>query len=219
MKDKDRLQKEVDAICAMDHGDKIPAPIFRWLGVQCFNAGDMKGCRRYLALGVSHDDPRQTPQSFWKMLGKACVETGDYEEALVATENFLDVVEQPFWKAETLLDRAEAYLGLEKLDEAKKSAEDGLELRPKGRVNAELRMILGDIAYNGKDYAGAAAYYVVVVQLFVDAKQLRADALFKSYNALLNKGDVEEAKHYLETLKKEFPDYLKKSEPAEGVGS
>lgn len=213
MKDKERLQKEVDVLCKINHGDKIPAPIFRWLGVQCFNANEMEACQRYLALGVSFDDPRQTPQAFWKMLGKACVETGKYEEALVATGNFLDVVEQPFWKAETLLDRAEAFLGLEQLDEAKKCAGEGLELRPKGKVNAELRMILGDIAYNSKDYAGAAAYYVVVVQLFVDDKDLRSDALFKSYSALLNKGDVEESKHYLETLKKEFPDYLNGEAP------
>lgn len=217
MKDKDRLQKEVDLIGELNHAEKIPAPIFRWLGAQCFNAGEMESCQRYLTLGVSFDDPRGTPQAFWKMLGKACVETGKYEEALVATENFLDVVEQPFWKAETLLDRAEAYLGLENLAEAKKCAEEGLELRPKGGINAELRMILGDIAYNNKDYADAAAYYVVVVQLFVDDKELRSDALFKSYNALLKKGDVEESKHYLEVLKKEFPTYLKQTEPVEKI--
>ena len=52
-----------------------------------------------------------------------------------------------------------------------------------------LRMILGDIAYNTDDFAAAAAYYVVVVQLFVDDKELRADALYKSYDALMKKGD------------------------------
>ncbi len=210
MKDKARLQKAVDGIRKRKQEDKIPAPIFRWLGVQCFNAGEMEPCQRYLTLGVTLDDPRATPKSFWKMLGKASVETGKYKEALVATQNFLDVVEQPFWKAETLLDRAEAFLGLEKLDDAKKCAEEGLQLRPKGRVNADLRMLLGDIAYNNKDYKAAAAYYVVVVQLFVDDKELRPDALYKSYNALLKKGDGEEAKHYLDKLNEEFPGYLNK---------
>ena len=75
-------------------------------------------------------------------------------------------------------------------------------------------MILGDIAYNNKDFVAASAYYVVVVQLFVDDKKLRPEALFKSYSALLKKEDTEEAKHYLKTLNKEFPDYLKKREPA-----
>ena len=214
MKDKSRLQKEIDTLTELGHQDKIPASIFRWLGVQCFNAGEMKASQRYLTQGVSLDDPRATPQAFWKMLGKACVSAGKYEEAIVATANFLDVVEQPFWKAESLLDRAEAYLGLENLEEAKKSAEEGLELRPKGMVNAQLRMILGDIAYNTNDFAAAAAYYVVVVQLFVDDKELRADALYKSYDALIKKGDQEEAEHYLNTLEKEFPAYLNKREPA-----
>jgi len=210
MKDKQRLQESADEIRKLNKEEKIPAPIYRWLGVQCFNAGEMKPCERYLTMGTTPLDPRQTPKAFWKMLGKARIEIGKYQEALVAIKHFLDVVEQPFWKAETLLDQSEAYLGLKKLDEAKKSAEEGLKLRPKGRVNADLRMTLGDISYNSKDYGSAAAYYVVVVQLFVGDKELRPEALFKSYNALHKKGDEKEANHYLNTLNKEFPNYLKK---------
>ena len=219
MKDKDRLQQEIQSMTEAGHSDKVPTSIFRWLGVQCFNAGEMGSAQKYLTKGVTLDDPRATPQAFWKMLGTACISDGKYEEAIVATANFLDVVEEPFWKAEALLDRAEAYLGLENLDDAKKSAEQGLELRPKGVVNAELRMILGDIAYNSSDYAGAAAYYVVVVQLFVDDVDLRSDALYKSYDALMQKGDQDEAEHYLNTLKKEFPDYLNKAQPENAEGS
>jgi len=210
MKDKARLQKAVDSIRKLGKEAQIPAPIYRWLGVQCFNAGEMKACERYLTLGVTPKDPRQTPKSFWKMLGKARVETGKYKEALEATKNFLDVVEEPFWKAETLLDRAEAFLGLEKLDEAKEAAKEGLQLRPKGRVNSDLRMILGDIAYNKQNFDEAASHYVVVVQLGVNDREVRPDALFKAYKALSKKGDAKEAQHYLDTLKKEFPDYLKK---------
>ncbi|BDS08256.1 hypothetical protein NT6N_32960 [Oceaniferula spumae] len=211
MKDKARLQKAVDDLMAIDKGDKIQNPIYRWLGVQCFNGGEMKLAERYLSLGTTAADPRQTPQAFWKMLGKARVETGKYEEALVAIKNYLDVVQEPFWKAETLLDQSKAYLGLENLAEAKKSAEAGLQLRPKGSVNAELRMVLGDIAYNEKDFATAAQFYVVVVQ-FTDDKNLRPEALFKSHQALLKKGDTEQARHYLNTLNKEFPNYLKKNQ-------
>jgi tetratricopeptide (TPR) repeat protein len=179
----------------------------------------MASAQKYLTKGVTLDDPRATPQAFWKMLGKACVSCGKYQEAVVATTNFLDVVEEPFWKAEALLDRAEAYLGLENLEEAKTSAEQGLELRPKGKVNAELRMILGDIAYNSSDFAGAAAYYVVVVQLFVDDEELRSDALYKSYEALRQKGDQAEAEHYLNTLKEEFPNYLNRPQKGNVEGS
>lgn len=210
MKDKARLQKAVDAVTALGKGDKIQNPIYRWLGVQCFNAGEMKPAERYLSLGTTAADPRQTPKSFWKMLGKARVETGNYKEALIAIKNFLDVVQEPFWQAEALLDQSKAYLGMENLAEAKKSAEAGLQLRPKGRINAELRLVLGDIAYNNKDYAAAAGFYVVVVE-FADDKELRPEALFKAHQALLKKGDAEQARHYLETLNKEFPKYLQKA--------
>lgn len=209
MKDKERLQKAVDGIKAIGKGEKIQRPIYRWLGVQCFNAGEVAAAESYLSLGVTALEPRQTPKSFWKMLGSTRVEVGKYKEALVAIQNFLDVAEEPFWKAEAFLDQSKAHLGLQNLTKAKTSAEAGLQLRPKGRVNAELRLVLGDIAYNRKNYAEAAGFYVVVVQ-FADDKELRPEALFKAHEALQKKGDIEQAKHYLDTLNKEFPAYLKK---------
>lgn len=210
LKDKARLQAAVDAVRAKNNGHKIQAPIYRWLGVQCYNGDELKDAEHYLTLGSTPDDPRQTPKAFWKMLGNARVKLGKNEEALVAIAHFLDVVEEPYWKAETLLDQSKAYLGLSKLDEAKTSAEDGLKLRPKGKINAELRLLIGDIAYNGKNYDEAAAAYVVVVEFLVNDKELRPEALYKAYQALTKKGDPEQAKHYQDLLNKEFPNYLKK---------
>ena len=54
---------------------------------------------------------------------------------------------------------------------------------------------------------------------FVDDKELRSDALYKSYEALRQKGDQAEAAHYLNTLKEEFPDYLNSSETESIEGS
>ena len=208
-KNKTGLQKAVDIVTDLDKGEKIQNPIYRWLGVQCFNAGEMQKAARYLSLGTTSAEPRQTPKNYWKMLGTTQVETGQYKEALVAIQNFLDVAEEPFWKAEAFLDQAKAHLGLEDLVAAKTSAEAGLQLRPKGRVNAELRLALGDIAYNNKDYAAAANAYVIVVE-FAGDKEIRPEALFKTYQSLQKKGDEEQARTYLNMLNKEFPDYLKK---------
>ena len=144
------------------------------------------------------------------MLGTCRVNIGKYKEALVAISHFLDVVEEPFWKAEALRDQAKAYLGLGKLQEARKSAEEGLKLRPKGVLNAELRLVQGDIAFQFKEYEEAAASYVVVVEFLANDKTLRPEALYKAYQALSKKGDTAQAKHYLNMLNEEFPDYLKK---------
>ncbi|NWK56326.1 tetratricopeptide repeat protein [Verrucomicrobiaceae bacterium N1E253] len=209
-KDKARLQSAVNAVRKKDQGHQIQPQIYRWLGVQCFNGGELKDAERFLGLGSTPEDPRQTPKAFWKMLGHARVEIGKNEEALVALGHFLDVVEEPFWKAEALLDQAKAYLGVGKLDEAKTSAEDGLALRPKGDVNTALRLVLGDIAFSSQDYETAAKSYVVVVEVHEADKKVRADALYKLYQALNKSGKATEAKVYLNTLNKEFPDYLKK---------
>lgn len=209
LKDKARLQAAVDAVRDKGQGDKIQPQIYLWLGVQCYNGGEMKDSERYLTMGATPDEPRETPKAFWKMLGGARVAIGKNEEALVAISHFLDVVEEPFWKAETLLDQSKAYLGLAKLDEAKVSAENGLKLRPKGRINAELRLVLGDIAFQAEDYTTAAAAYVLVVEFLGNDKELRPDAIYKSYQALTKKGEATQAKHYLDMLNDEFPDYLK----------
>lgn len=210
MKDKTSLEDAIQEVRKLGKGSKIQPAVYRWLGVQCFNAGEMKKAERFLTLGVTPVEPLETPKIFWKMLGKARVETGKYERALEAINNYLAVVQEPFSKVEALLDQSEAYLGLNKLADAQKSAEEGLALRPKGKVNAELRVNLGDIAYSKKDYGTAAGHYVVVVQIFPDDKDLRPEALFKSYQALNKKGDAKEAQRYLDLLNREFPKYLKK---------
>jgi len=210
LKDKARLQVAVDAVRVNENGHKIQSTIYLWLGVQCYNGGEIKDAEHFLTLGSNPEEPRQTPKAFWKMLGNSRVQLGKNKEALVAITHFLDVVEEPFWKAETLLDQAKAYLGLGKLTEAKTSAEDGLKLRPKGRLKAELRMVLGDIAFGAKDYVDAAAAYVVVVEFLGNDKDLRPLALYKANQALLKKGEAEQAQHYLDLLNKEFPEYLKK---------
>lgn len=210
LKDKSSLQAAVESLKEIDKADRVPAPIYRWLGLQSFNAGQIKDSERYLTIGTTAHEPRQTPSTYWKMLGDARVKLGKFEQALVAIKNFLDVEEQPFWRAEAMYDQSEAYLGLGRLAEAKASAEEALALRPKGRLNADLRMVLGDIAYKNNEFAAAAAFYVVVVQLFVEDQELRPEALHKAYLALKKKGDSKEADHYLKLLNEEFPEYDKK---------
>ena len=209
LKEKEALKAAIDRITDLGKGEKIPASIYCWLGLQCYNADEVKDSERYLTLGTTPIEPRQTSKAYWKMLGDTRVEIGKYEEALEPIKNFLDVVEQPFWKAEALYNRSVAYLGLRRLADAKASAEEALALRPKGKLNAELKMVLGDIAYTNKEYSAAASFYVVVVQFFVDDQDLRPKALYKSYLALKKKGDAKEAGHYMEILQSEFPDYLK----------
>lgn len=209
-KDERRLQVAIDRIQDLDKAEKIPIPIYRWAGQECYKVGEYKKAEHYLSLGVTPLEPRQTSSNYWKLLGSSRVKIGKYEEAFAPIKNFLDVEEEPFWRAEAYYDQAVAYLGVDKRAEAKESAESSLELRPAGKLNAEVRIILGDIAYKNKEYAEAAKFYVVVVQLFVDDEKLRPEALYKSHLALSKKGDTKEAADYLEILNKEFPDYLKK---------
>lgn len=212
-KEKKAVEGIVETLGKQDAYDKIPKNIFLWLGMQCFNAGEMSKSYRYLTLGVNHNDPRQTLGAYWKMLGKAAVETGHYKETLEATGNFLSVADKDYWKAEALLDAATAHLALENSNQALENAQKALKMHPEGLLNAQLRLLLGDIAYNQEKYDEAASYYVVVAQLFAkgEEKVLLSQALLKSYRALDKKGDLKEALHYKQSIQKEFPEIYKKT--------
>lgn len=209
LQNKEDLEVAINQMIALDQAEKIPIPIYRWVGLQCFKVGEMKAAETYLTLGTTPGEPAKTPSNYWKMLGSTRVKTKKYEAALIAIKNFLDMEEEPFWRAEAYYDQSIAYLGINELEESKSSAEASLKLRPKGKLNAEVRLVLGDIAFENKEYAEAAAFYVVVVQLFIDDSELRPQALYKSHLALSKKGDEKQAAHYLSLLKKEFPSYLR----------
>ncbi|MDC0088346.1 tetratricopeptide repeat protein [Akkermansiaceae bacterium] len=211
LQDKTGLQVSINKMIALDQAEKIPIPIYRWVGLECFKVEQFANAETYLTLGTTPNEPTDTPTSYWKMLGSARVKTKKYHGALVSIKNFLDVEKEPFWRAEAYYDQSLAYLGINELDEAKNSAEASLKIGPKGTLNAEVRIVLGDIAYEKKEYAEAAAFYVVVVQLFVDDTELRPEALYKAHLALSKKGDTKQAEHYLSLLSTEFPNYVEQN--------
>ncbi len=207
LKDRVGLKEAVLDVRELDLGEQVPKAVYRWLGVQCEKADELKDAELFLTLGVTPDEPRETPKAFWRLLGKSQVRNGNFEAALVSIDHFLEVADNGFWKAEALLDKSIALLGLSRVDDAEEIANQALAMKPSGRVNAELRLVLGDVAFARQDFEKAAGYYVVVVQLFVDDKDLKPKALYKSYQALSKKGDQAEAQRYLDDLKREFPDF------------
>ena len=209
LKDKEALQVVVDDMQSRGKTSVVSASVYCWLGKQCYSQEEWRNSERYLTLGVTPLEPRQTLAAYWKILGSSRIKTEKYKESLDPIKNFLDVEENPFWRAEAYYDQAVAYFKLKEFAKAKNAAESAAALRPAGKLKAEVRIMLGDIAYAGKEYNDAAAFYVVVVQLFEDDLELRPEALYKSYLALSKKGDEKQAAHYLGLLDEEFPDYAK----------
>ena len=202
--DAAKLASEINLAIDGDYEADIPDQALQWSGMQAYNSGEYAFAAKCLALIASPDEPRATPKEVWRYLAKSRLETGDSEGALTAATHVLAVEDNPAWKADGLLDRGRALLKLDRPAEARKAADEALELRPQGRTSAGLRILIGDLEMKASDFRKAAKEYQVVVQFHED-KDLKPLALSKLVEALEKQGDKAEAAKYLKQLQSEFP--------------
>ena len=203
--DVPELAKEVDLAIDGGSSTEVPEQVYRWLGNQVFNDNDFTAAARYLVLGSTPSEPRQTPKAVWRLLGKSYLEIANPKAALEPIDYLLAVEEHPQWKADALLDKARALLALNRLDEAEAAAAEGAKLRPEGVVDARIRLVSGDIEFERKKFQEAANHYVVVAQLLTNDPELEPVALDKARRALEKAGNSAEAAKYRERLTKDFP--------------
>lgn len=203
--DPQRLAAELNLAIEGKYVSDVPGQAIQWAGMQSFNGGDFPSAARFLALVSNPDEPRETPKEVWRYLGKALLETNQPEPALEAVNNLLAVEDNPAWKADGLLDRGRALLGLKRPAESRIAADEALALRPQGRTSSGLRILVGDLELEAGDTGKAAASYLYVVQ-FQDG-DLKAVALHKLIGVLEKQGKNDEAEQYRGQLKKEFPDW------------
>jgi tetratricopeptide (TPR) repeat protein len=202
--DPQNLAEEIQTAVREGYGVEIPEQALQWSGIQSFNAGDYKNAALSLSEVANEEDPEATPKEVWRYLSKAELKNGNGEEALKAAGHVLATEENQAWKADGLLDKAQALLLLDKPKEARVCADEALALRPQGRTSAMLRVLLGDLEMRDGAFRKAAAEYLIVVNFHED-KELKPLALTKLIYAFDQQGDASEAKKYRDQLEREFP--------------
>ncbi len=207
LKDAESLKKA--CLVATDHNitNKIPLSVFRWLGSQCYSAGQYKEADLYLSLGVTPTNPRQTPKIFWRLLSKARVKSEQPEKALEAITHFLAVEDDQALIADSLLDKATSLYATDQLVESKEAASLAMDMNPQGRLKAGLRMVLGDIAFQAEDYETAAKEYVILSNFDAD-QTLQPRAIKGAAKALEKLGNLSESNRYQAMLTEKFPEIL-----------
>ena len=201
-----KLAAEINIAIAGKYDADIPEQAIQWSGMQSYNSGDYSSAAKSLALVANPEEPRETPKEVWRYLAKARLGSRDPEGALTAANNLLTIEENPGWKADALLDRGRALLALKRHEEARKSADEALALRPQGHTSAGLNILVGDLELQAGDSKTAAGKYLIVVE-FHDDKELKPLALWKLIQALEQQGDRAEAEKYAAKLKTEFPNW------------
>ena len=190
---------------AENKGVNVPLEITRWLGRKSFEEGDFAAAERYL-LPVLKD--KNVDPSVLIELAEAQIQLGKTREAAPVVTQYLETAREPYSRARGLQAKAAVSLGKKDFDDAAKLCDESLLLQPEGRLNAEGRLLSGEISFARGDYDGAARAFMTVAVLYDDssvtprALQRAADAYRKANNEL-------EADKALQELQQRFPDFVK----------
>jgi tetratricopeptide (TPR) repeat protein len=207
-KQPEPLIEEVAKAIAEGYAADLPEPLLRWAADQAFNAGDYVHAASFYGQIADEDNPELVAKEVWRFLGKARIRAGQPEAALTAITHALDAEKDPVWRADGLTDRGQALFDLGKLDAATAAVEEGLTLRPEGRIGAGLHLLRGDILMAQNDPQKAIQSYILPVQLMDDNDQVvKPEALSKLVKALEQVGKIDDADKYRRELNTKYPSW------------
>ena len=206
LKDRVSLTREVDAFTAADPNARIPAEILEWLGIGYFNDKDYAAAERYLRLLGKSENLAAVKPDFWFYLAESETRLSKFTEAEVAYEHYLQVATDPAAKAKTLLAMGATKIAAHQPDEAQKIADQIMQLQPEGRVNAEARLLTGDVQIEREHFDEAGKAFMGVALLY-DDPAITPRALQKAAAAYARAGRKDEAERLTRQLHEKYPTF------------
>jgi tetratricopeptide (TPR) repeat protein len=143
---------------------------------------------------------------FWFYLGDAQMKLNQPAAAEVSLQKFLETTSDPAAKAKVLLALGEAKIGAHKPDDAQKIADEIMTLQPEGRVNAQARLLAGEVEMERQQFEKAGKAFMSVALLY-DDPEITPQALAKAAKAYQKAGKPDEAERASAQLHQKYPDY------------
>ncbi len=206
LKDRTALTSEVDQFMAVNAETKVPAEILEWLGLEYYNEKNYAVAEKYLNALSQNDNLGAVKTDFWFYLGDAESKLKNFSAAETAYEKYLQTATDPAGKAKVLLALGNAKIGAHKPDDAQKIAEEIMTLQPEGRVNAEARLLAGDVQVEREHFDEASKAFMGVALLY-DDPAITPRALEKAALAYEKAGHKDEADRVAKQLHEKYPDY------------
>ena len=206
LKDRAALTKEVDGFLAGSPSARIPAEILEWLGLEYYNEKNYAAAEKYLNLLGQSESLGNVKLDFWFYLADAETKLKNVAQAEAAYEKYLQVATDPAAKAKTLLALGATKIAAHKPDDAQKIAEEIMRLQPEGRVNAEARLLAGDVQLERQNFDEAGKAFMGVALLY-DDPAVTPRALQKAAFAYEKAGRKEEADRVARQLREKYPDF------------
>ena len=206
LKDRAALTNEVDAFMTSNAQARVPAEILEWLGIEYYNEKNYAVAEKYLTALSQSDNLGAMKPDFWFYLGDAETKLKNFPAAETAYEKYLQTATDPAGKAKVLLALGAAKIGAHKPDDAQKIAEEIMTLQPEGRVNAEARLLAGEVQLEREHFDEASKAFMGVALLY-DDPAITPRALEKAAFAYEKAGHKDEADRVAKQLHEKYPDY------------
>lgn len=203
--DRAAVTREVDGFLAANVAGTIPAEILEWLGIEYYNEKNYGAAEKYLGVLGKIDNPPVKPD-FWFYLGDAAAKQQKFDESENALGKYLEVATDPAGKAKVLLALGAVKIAAHKPDDAQKIAEQIMVLQPEGRVNAEARLLAGDVQLERGNFDDASKAFMGVALLY-DDPAITPRALKKAAAAYQRAGKTAEADRVARQLREKYPNY------------
>src|SRR5438270_6359642 len=205
LRDRAAVTREVDGFLAANPGGNIPGEILEWLGIEYYNEKNYAAAEKYLSVLGKIDNPGVKPD-FWFYLGDAAAKQQKFEESENAFGKYLQTATDPAGKAKVLLALGAVKIAAHKPDDAQKIAEQIMTLQPEGRVNAEARLLSGDVQFERGHFEDASKAFMGVALLY-DDPAITPRALQKAALAYRRAGKPDEADRVAKQLREKYPNY------------
>src|SRR5438034_3636265 len=145
LKDQAALTKEVNDFMGNSPNTNVPPEVLEWLGIGYYNEKNFQAAEKYLSALRKIDNPGSVKPDFLFYLGDTATKLKNLTEAEDAFSKYLQTAKDPAGKAKVLLALGSVKISAHKPDEAQKIAEEIMALQPEGRVNAEARLLAGEV--------------------------------------------------------------------------
>ena len=199
------LTAEIEKFLAADPKAKIPGEILQSLGIDFYNAKDYAKTEKYLGLLGNGDHAGVSPD-FWFYLADAQTKLGKFTEAETSYEKYLQNATDPAAKVKALLALGATKIAAHKADDAQKIAEEIMGLQPEGKVNAEARMLAGDVQVERGNFEVAGKAFMGVALLY-DDPAITPRALQKAAASYQKAGKTAEAEKATQQLRAKYPGF------------
>jgi len=207
LRDRKPTMTEVDGFLAASGNANVPAEVLEWLGIEYYNDKNYLMAEKYLSVLARIENPAVVKPDFWFYLGDVAGKLKHYDEAENAYSRYLQNSTDAAGKAKTLLALGATKIAAHKPDDAEKIAAEIMTLQPEGKVNAEARLLAGDVQFERQRFEDAGKAYAGVALLY-DDPAITPRALDKAADAYRRAGKTEEADHVAKQLRDRYPNYV-----------